>query len=583
MFDRLQRRRHHRNLRLELQQLDERCVPALLTSYIATDLVSDQTGVAALNDTHLVNGWGIAVNPTGGIWVSSNGAGISDIYTGDVGGTALMKAALEVTIPGGAPTGQVFNNTSDFVVTKGADSGPATFIFASESGTISGWNFNVPSPGPSTAAQLEFQATDGAVYKGIALGNNGTGNFLYVADFHNAKIAVFDATFHPATLSGSFTDPKLPAHFAPFNVAVIGGKLFVSYAKQDAAAHDEVAGPGQGFVDVFDLNGNFQQRLVTRGLLNAPWAMVQATPSFGDFSNALLVGNFGDGRIHAYNIGTGKFLGTLSTGPGRPITIDGLWGLAFGNGTVAGDANSLYYAAGPNDEADGLFGKITANARGTPTVTAVVNGTELAVTGSRDNDNIRVNLERHDALLTVRANGQLIGTFDPTTLSTIRINGLAGNDQIFVNPRITITTTIDGGAGNDFIQGGGGNNVLMGNIGNDVLFGGAGRDVLIGGDGRDVLRGGLGDDLLIAGRTNHDADEAALLQLLGEWTSTDSYAVRVDKLNHGIGGLPLLDVTTITDDSTGDRLTGGDGFDTFFAGADDRVFDQGSNEILIVI
>lgn len=571
----ISRRNRHR---LELQSLEARCV--LNTAYIATDLVSDQAGVAAVTDANLVNAWGIAVNPTGAFWVSSNGADMSTLYTGDVGGSPLVKNSLEVTIPGGAPTGQVFNGTSDFVVTSGAASGPARFIFAAESGIVSGWSPAVPPPAPSTAAQVAFTASDGAIYKGIALANNGTANFLYLADFHNAKIDVLDSSYHLVHLSGSFTDPNLPAHFAPFNIAAIGGKLYVAYAKQDADAEDEVAGRGLGFVDVYDTNGNFLQRLASRDRLNAPWAMIQAPSNFGDFSNDILVGNFGDGKINAYDATSGKFQGTLSESSGHPLVIDGLWGLAFGNGSVAGETSTLYYAAGPDDETHGLFGKITANAAGTSPVTAVQTGADLVITGSRNDDNVHVNLEKHGTQLSVRSRGKLIGTFDPTTLGTIQFNGLAGNDRIFVNHRIAITTILRGGAGNDMLIGGGGSNVLLGGSGNDILFGDHGRDVLIGGDGRDFLWGGANDDLLIAGRTSYDDSNSNLLSILGEWTSTESYAVRRDRLRLGSGGLPILDATSVFDTDVHDALIGGAGLDWFFAGTNDRLHDRHSNESL---
>ncbi len=352
-----------RTTALRMEQLEERWVPSVAGAFLETPLVSDQTGVAPITDADLVNGWGIAMNPTsGGFWVSSNGANLTDIYTGDVNGTALAKAGLEVTIPGGAPTGQVFNPTTDFVVTSGATSGPAQFITASENGIVTGWNPNVPAS--STTAQTAFTASDAAVYKGIALANNGAGNFLYLADFHNNKIDVLDSSFHLTTLSGNFTDPNEATGFAPFNIAAINGQLYVSYALQDAAKHDDVAGAGNGYIDVFDLNGNFVKRLVSQGALNSPWGMVQAPAGFSNLGGDLLVGNFGDGKINAYNATDGTLIGSLDTANGQPMVIDGLWGLTFGNGQTAGSTKTLYFAAGPDAEAHGLFGKITSPARG---------------------------------------------------------------------------------------------------------------------------------------------------------------------------------------------------------------------------
>lgn len=563
--------------RLRVEILEDRSVPS--TAYLATDLVSDQPGVAPILDPNLANAWGIAINPNGGaFWVSANGTDRSMLYAGDVNGSALVKVPLEVNIPGGAPTGQVFNGTSDFVITSGAASAPALFIFASESGAVTGWNPGVPPPPPSHDAQLGYQAPDGAIYKGIALANNGSGSFLYLADFHNNKIDVLDSAFHLTHLAGDFSDPNLPAHYAPFNVAAVNDKLYVSYAKQDADAEDDVPGHGHGFIDVFDLNGNFEQRLVSRGLLDSPWAMVIAPAGFGDFSGDLLVGNFGDGRIHAYDATTGEFRGTLRESRGHPIVIDGLWGLAFGNGVSAGDATTLYYAAGPDEEAHGLFGKITANPAGTNPVKATLTNGDLVITGSRNSDRIEVKLNRDETQIIVKAREQRIGTFDAAAVGTIHFTGFAGNDRVEVSKRVSATTILDGGAGNDFLVGGGGNNILLGGPGDDVLFGRRGRDILIGGTGRDFLSGGANDDLLIGGSTTHDADTPALLQILAEWASTDAYNTRIDKLRNGTDGLPILDAMTVVDDGQRDKLFGRSGLDWFFAGPADLLRDRSPAE-----
>lgn len=563
--------------RLRVEALEDRSTPS--TAYLPTDLISDQPGVAPVTDPTLQNGWGIALNPGGVFWVSSNGGNVSELYTGDVNGSPIGQP-FKVAIPGGAPTGQVFNGTTDFKVTDGTHTAAAPFIFASESGMVTAWSPTVgvaagANP-PSKTAEVAFPAPDGAVYKGIALANNGSGNFLYLADFHNNKIDVLNGQFQKMTLGtggfGTFTDPNLPAGFAPFNVAAINGKLYVSYAKQDAAAHDDVAGRGNGFIDVFDLSGNFQQRLVSGGDLNSPWGMVQATGNFGDFSNDLLVGNFGDGKIHAYDPNTGKELGTLMESPGHPVVIDGLWGLAFGLGHGAGDANSLYFAAGPNDEANGLFGKITANPAGTNPVSAKLTGSDLTITGSPGNDRVEVELTHGGQQIVVEAGGQRIGQFDAAAVGTIHFNGFAGNDVFVVNPRITATVIADGGAGNDVLIGGGGNNILLGNAGNDALFGGPARDILIGGDGHDFLFGNRGDDILIGGSTAYDANQAQLLQLLTAWTDPKlSYNDRVSEIRAGTGGVPKLDATTVTDDGMGDLLVGGPGLDWFFPGTGDHV------------
>jgi uncharacterized protein (TIGR03118 family) len=544
------------------------------TAYLARDLVSDQAGVAPVRDPNLVNGWGIARSPTGGaFWVSSEGADRSTLYVGDVGGSALTKASLEVAIPGGHPTGVVFNDTTDFVVSNGVTSARAFFIFASTTGWVTGWSPTVSM----TMAQVAFQAPDGAIYTGMALANNGSGNFLYLADFHNAKIDVLDGTFHPMLLAGTFDDPSLPAGYAPFNVAAIAGKLYVAYAKQDADAEEEITGPHLGFVNVFDLNGHFEQRLVSRDRLNAPWAMVVAPANFGEFSGALLVGNFGDGRINAYDPSTGDSRGTLRESRGHPLEIDGLWGLVFGNGVTAGDTATLYYAAGPADETHGLFGKITANPAGTSPVQATLSAGTLLITGSRNDDNVVVRLDDAGQHVVVVADGQPIGSFDVASVSLIQFNGLAGDDRFTIKdydgPAI-----LDGGAGNDTLEGGGGDDILLGGPGEDRLVGGGGRDILIGGEGGDQLQGGTGDDLLIGGATAHDNVLAALLQIQAEWTSADPYATRVEKLRSGAGGLPKLDATTVFDDGVVDVLHGNRDVDWFLAGTGDKLPDRVSTE-----
>jgi len=556
--------------------LEDRSNPS--TAYLATDLISDQPGVAPITDPTLVNAWGISLSPAGAaFWVSANGADLSEVYLGDVNGSPIAQP-FKVAIPGGAPTGQVFNSTTDFAVTDGTNTRPSVFIFASEAGMITGWNPAVGiAPGatpPSKTAEVGYAAPDGAVYKGLALAKVGTANFLYAADFHNNKIDVLDGSFRlvaPNTNGfESFTDPNLPAGYAPFNVAAIGGKLYVSYAKQDADAHDDVAGPGHGFIDVFETNGHFDGRLVSRGALNSPWGMVQAPTTFGDFAGALLVGNFGDGRINAFNTTTGQFLGSLSESPGHPLVIDGLWGLAFGNGKTAGDATSLYYAAGPDDEAHGLFGKVTANAAGTNPVAAKLTGGDLVITGSRDDDRVRVRLD--DDMIRVIAGNQTIGQFDASTVHTIRFNGFAGNDEFRVDDDVTATVFADGGAGNDVLSGGGGNNVLLGGPGNDVLLGGRTRDILIGGTGRDALIGLDGDDILIGGSTTHDGNPAELGAILNVWSGTDSYAARVAAIRAGTGGVPKLDSTTVIDDGEADLLVGGQGQDWFIGMSPPDIF-----------
>jgi len=327
-------------------------------AYHQTNLVSDLPGMAQLTDPDLVNPWGMSTGPATPIWVSDNGADKATLYRGFVNGSPIQKVPLVVNIPGGAPTGQVFNPTSGFVVHSGAASGPAAFIFDSEAGLVTGWNPGVPPPPPSTQAQVGASVPD-AVYKGLAIASTADGTFLYAANFHAGQIDVFDSGFNLVHLSGSFQDPKIPSGFAPFNIQELGGLLYVTYAKQDAARHDDVAGQGLGFVDVYSTSGQLLRHLIERGQLNAPWSLVLAPAGFGRFGGDLLVGNFGDGRINAYDPATGGFRGRLKHEDGSPIQIDGLWALRFGNGVI-GNQSTMLFSAGIDDEAHGLFGAIEA-------------------------------------------------------------------------------------------------------------------------------------------------------------------------------------------------------------------------------
>jgi uncharacterized protein (TIGR03118 family) len=336
--------------------------------YRQTNLVSDLPKIAKFQDPNLVNSWGLSHGPATPWWVSDNGKGVSTLYKGD--GTPFpVGSPLVVTIPPpagspagttSAPTGNVFNGTSDFVVTEKNVSGPSLFIFATEDGTISGWNRNVD---PTNAILEVDNSASGAVYKGLAMGSVGSSNFLYATNFHAGVVERYDAHFNPA---GSFTDSTLSNDcpftgqcFAPFGIQNINGNLYVTYALQKPGKHDDQAGPGNGFVDVFDTSGNLIQRLVSHGTLNSPWGLALAPSGFGRFGKDLLVGNFGDGRINAYELDTGSFRGQLKDQKGNPIAINGLWALGFGNGALAGPTDTLFFTAGINDEADGLFGSIT--------------------------------------------------------------------------------------------------------------------------------------------------------------------------------------------------------------------------------
>ncbi len=330
--------------------------PAIPASkYAVQNLVSDVPGLAAQTDPNLTDPWGISLNATGPFWISNNHSGTSTVYNGS-GQPAPADSPTVVKIPAGAPTAQVFNGTPAFEITPG---NPAAFLFASEGGTISGWNAAVDA---GNARVVIDRSSAGAVYKGVALGANGSGPLLYAANFNTGTIDVFDGGYQPATLSGGFADPNIPAGYAPFNIRKIGRSLYVTYAQQDSAKHDDVTGPGNGFLNVFDMDGNLLRRLVSNGALNSPWGMALAPDFFGDYSNTLLVGNFGDGSINAFDPFTGNYLGALQDSNGNPINISGLWGLQFGNGHAGGDANTLYFTAGIANggsvEDHGLLGAI---------------------------------------------------------------------------------------------------------------------------------------------------------------------------------------------------------------------------------
>ena len=338
--------------------------------YRETRLVSDLPGVAMFQDRNLVNAWGLSHSPTSPWWVSDNGTGVSTLYKGD--GTAVPLVVTIPTPPGGmppaTPTGNVFNDASsthpdEFVVSANGKSGPSLFMFATEDGTISGWSPQVD--GTHAILKVDRSAVgEGAVYKGLATGQSHGQDFIYAANFRFGTVEMFDAQFH---LVRSFTDRKLASDcpmpgqcYAPFGIQNIEGRLYVTYALQDKDKHDDVAGAGNGFVDVFNTDGVLLRRLEAHGTLDSPWGLALAPQGFGRFSGDLLVGNFGDGRINAFDEHSGRFLGQLTDQAGQPITIDGLWAIAFGNGAQAGGLNELFFTSGPNHEQNGLFGKIQA-------------------------------------------------------------------------------------------------------------------------------------------------------------------------------------------------------------------------------
>jgi uncharacterized protein (TIGR03118 family) len=319
-----------------------------------TNLVSDGSVPAVTVDPSLVNPWGMSFSPTGEFWVSDNGTGVSTLYNG-----AGLKNSLTVTVPPasgtdvGTPTGQVFNgNSAEFKVTSGGVSGSSVFIFVTEDGTISGWAPNVNSTNAIIAVN---NGGEQANYKGLAIGTAGSADFLYAANFFAGDIEMYDANFK---LKKTFTDKTMAKGYAPYNVQVLAGTLYVAYAKQDKAKHDSVSGPGFGYVDAFNLKGKFLRRVVSKGALNAPWGLDIAPTGFGSLSGDLLVGNFGDGWINAYDAKKGKYKGPLVDGSGSPIAITGLWGLLTGNGGQGGDTDKVYFTAGLSNETRGLFGSI---------------------------------------------------------------------------------------------------------------------------------------------------------------------------------------------------------------------------------
>jgi len=326
---------------------------AVSGTYTVTALVSNNGVPGTTGDARLVNAWGLVAGPGTPWWVSDNGADFSTLYN-----ATGVKRSLNVSVDG-APTGIVFNGAATSFRVGPSNAG-ALFIFATEGGTIAGWN-----PSLGTASQVMADASGaGAVYKGLAIATTATGPQLYATDFHNARLDVFNATWAAVTPAGGFVDPKIPAGYAPFGIQTIGARIFVTFAKQGPGAKDEIDGQGLGFVDAFDTDGNLLVRVAQRGQLNAPWGLALAPASFGRFGGDLLVGNFGDGHVNAYQEtpdGTFELIGALRTTDGRKLVIDGLWALQFGHGTVNnGPVDTLFFTAGPNDESDGLFGTITA-------------------------------------------------------------------------------------------------------------------------------------------------------------------------------------------------------------------------------
>ena len=317
----------------------------------ATNLVTDdQTAQPArIADPGLVNAWGLSYPPTGPFWVSSNGTGTANLYRVDPATQSTVKQGLVVTVPGnGSVTGQVFN--SNAASAFGGD----LFLFVSEDGTVSGWRGAL-----GTAAETLVPGSAANVYKGAAFASIGANSYLYAANFRSGAIDVDKGSAAAPALAGAFVDPGLPSGYAPFNVQNLGGTLYVTYAQQDADKHDEIAGAGFGFVDSYDLQGNLLSRVASGGTLDAPWGLAIAPSSFGAMAGALLVGNFGDGRINAYDATSHAFLGQVLDAANGALAIDGLWAISPGNDGNAGSRARLYFTAGPGGEAHGVFGVLT--------------------------------------------------------------------------------------------------------------------------------------------------------------------------------------------------------------------------------
>ncbi len=308
--------------------------------YLQTPLVASVPGLAPITDPNLLDPWGISFSATSPFWTSNHLSGTSTLYNG----SGVITPTV-VTIPAGSasgkvpgrPTGQVQNFTANFLL---PGSTKASFIFSTEDGTISAWN------GGTVAIVLVDNSPQSAVYKGLGIGTSALGSTLYAPNFRSGNIDVFDGSFKPATVAGGFKDPGIPAGYAPFNIWTVNGSLYVAYAQQDANKFFEVVGAGLGYVSQFDFDGNLKSHLISGGALNAPWGLAMAPANWGAFGGALLVGNFGDGRINAFDPKSGTLLGTLQDPNGNPLQISGLWAIAFGNGGRGGDVNTLYYQAG---------------------------------------------------------------------------------------------------------------------------------------------------------------------------------------------------------------------------------------------
>ncbi len=336
---------------LALTGLSAMCQPAAAKVFSQHNLVTDNqlVNTADLTDPNLSNAWGISHSQSSPFWVSDNGSGLSTVYKVNPLNDSVTIQPLVVTIPGdGSVTGQVSNGGASAGQFNGDN-----FLFVSEDGTVSGWKGAL-----GTTAETLVAGSTNNIYKGSAFATIGGNSYLYAANFQTENIDVVKGSGAAPNLTGAFKDPNIPAGFAPFDVQKLGDSLYVTYAKKNGK--DDVAGAGNGFVSKFDLQGNFIKRIASQGTLNSPWGLAIAPTTFADFANALLVGNFGDGHINAFDLNTDAFLGQLEGVGGNPLVIDGLWGLSVGNNGNAGSSDKLYFSAGPNGEANGLFGVLQA-------------------------------------------------------------------------------------------------------------------------------------------------------------------------------------------------------------------------------
>ncbi|MGA3237771.1 MAG: TIGR03118 family protein [Bryobacteraceae bacterium] len=421
--------------------LAPRAVPAATppgNAYLQHNLVADQPGIADFTDPNLVNPWGIYTSSGSPFWVNDAGTGLATVYSSN-GAVSATKPTIPPSAKGTAPaevTGGVFNGTGGFLVQGKAPS----FIFVTADGTVSAWASAVSA----TAAQLMVDnSSKGAAYYGLAISGSTTSAtpMIYAANFNSGGIDVFDTNYNPVTLPGTpFVDPAVPAGYAPFNIWNLGGQLYVMWAMQNASKNFSVSGAGLGAVSIFNLNGGLVQHVATGGPLNAPWGVAIAPATFGAFANDLLVGNFGDGTINAFNPTTGAALGPLEDQNGNTISISGLWGLILGNGGSGGDANAIYFTAGTDSGKHGLLGSLQA----APSATSVANAAG-GVTGIASNAFISIYGADLAPITRTWTASDFSGTSLPTSLDGVSV--MVNSKPAFVSyispKQIDVLTPVD--------------------------------------------------------------------------------------------------------------------------------------------